>query len=96
MKTNTTAMNEHQAKAWRIIKKEAGDIVGGLENQMMDYCEEEDEYKEAEEALADRDALIDCIYGAVMWSRNSDKNLRFAGREWIENKIEELLKEWGS
>lgn len=38
-------MNQRQKKAFYNIKYAAYDLIGGLENTLMDYPEDSDEYK---------------------------------------------------
>lgn len=90
-------MNQHQKQAWRVIRWTASEIVGGRENVLLDYPEDSEEYKEALELLHDRDYLVAEIYCDVMTnsSESQNKHLRFAGKEWIKEQINNLLTEWG-
>lgn len=91
-------MNAHEKVAFYFVIRTAGDIIGGLENQMNDNDEDTDEYKEAKEALSmGHDELVEWIYHEVM--RYADKgtarHMRFAGTEFIKERISKRLKKWG-
>lgn len=98
-KTMANTMNQHQKTAWTIIREEAGEIVGGRENTLLDFAEDSEEYKSAEEALADHSRLVEEIYEAVMWRGNTGsgtgKHIRFAGSDWIRERIEKVVTKWG-
>lgn len=51
-------MDQRQKKAYYNIKWAANDLLGGLENTLLDYPEDSDEYKSAYEFLHDHDRLV--------------------------------------
>ena len=91
-------MNAHQREAYRWIKEAMSEIIGGYENQMLDYLEEDEEYKSAEEFLNQgHDGLVGYIYDVVMENtdKGTQKHLRFAGTEFIKAMISKMLTKWG-
>lgn len=90
-------MNKHQKEAFDTVKEEYGWIVGGFENTMLDYAEDSEEWKAAANALAHHDALAEMIYEAVMDQPNAStkRALRFAGTEFIKERIERRLQKDG-
>ena len=90
-------MNNRQQIAARVAWKNCGDIVGGLENMLLDYEPESKEYKEAERILKDHDALVKMIYRDVMSDTEKIymKHLRFVGKDFIIERIDRRLKRWG-
>ena len=91
-------MNKHQKEAFRWISSVMSEYIGGYENTLLDYREEDEEYKEAKELLSKpRAELAEIIYSMVM--EESDKgtarHLRFAGTEFIMERINKRLDKWG-
>ena len=60
MKTNE--MNLRQKKAFRNIKYAFNWLLGGLENTLMDYNEDSDEYKQANDLLNNHEELVNELY----------------------------------
>ena len=56
-------MNARQKKAFFNIKYAANDLLGGLENTMLDYPKDSEEYKSADVLLKDHNALVKELYG---------------------------------
>lgn len=91
-------MNAHQKEAYRWISESMSEYIGGYENTLQDYEEEDEEYKEAEEFLnLPHDELVEIIYNDVMAGadKGTAKHLRFAGAEWIKERISKRLTKWG-
>lgn len=91
-------MNAHEKMAKHIAYKNACDIIGGLENTLLDYPEDDPEYIEAKNILSlPQETLVDYIYSETMHDSNRDylKHLRFAGEEYIRNYLRKLLTKWG-
>lgn len=55
-------MDQRQKKAFYNIKWAANDLLGGLENTLLDYPEDSDEYKSAYAFLHDHDGLVKRLY----------------------------------
>lgn len=86
-------LNGHQARALRMVKEIYNDIIGGWENTLLDYSEDEDEYQRAYKALHNPEGLVETIYYDVVRGM-SDTEIRFAGKEWIKERIaRKLLKD---
>lgn len=90
-------MNGNQRMAARLAWDSCGWVVGGYENQMQDNDEGSEDYNSAKEALADHDLLVDEIYDHVMHMTDKSfrKHLRFAGKEFIIDRINGRLARWG-
>lgn len=99
-------MDERQKKAYNNIKHAANWLLGGLENTLMDYPEDSDEYKHAQAMLSDHDRLVATLYDWATtdiygdgWAggTNADKairDIRFCGKEWLMKQCEErIIKE---
>ena len=93
-------MNDREKKAFRNIMYAARNFIGGLENTMMDYNEEDPEYQEAERTLKDHEGLVNEIYhlatnnaydeGVEYFGPNATrmiKDIRFCGRDWLMERV---------
>lgn len=96
-------MNGHQKIAARQIKYAINWEVGGLENATYDNPEDSEEYKNATEALADHQGLIDWVYDGIMSNtygkgsvscRPTDE-VKFAGEGFLRHYIDYMLKKEG-
>ena len=89
-------MNKHEKAVDRLIQNAVSEIIGGFENTLYDYAEDDEEYKEAKRVL-NHDTLFDMIYGDVIAEseNNADSHIRFAGKKFIEDRIEARLKKEG-
>lgn len=91
-------MDAHQRQAFDFICEAMSDYIGGYENQLEDFAEGDKEYEEAKAFLAqDRETLIGIIYNEVMnrADKGTEKHLRFAGKEFITERIDRRLAKWG-
>lgn len=91
-------MNEHQKIATKFIAEAMSDLIGGFENQLEDAEDGSEEKKEAEAFLnMGHEALVDRIYFEVMQSadKGTAKHARFAGTEFIKERISKRLEKWG-
>lgn len=92
-----TDCNEHQKAAWRLMNKCYNDYIGGLENTLLDYSEDEKEYQSAKRALADPEGLLETVYSYTQEEATRmgfAKHIRFAGEKWLKERIaRKLLKE---
>ena len=101
-------MNERQKKAFYNIKWAANDLLGGLENTMLDYGKDEDEYKKAEAFLNDHEALVKMLYnmattaiygeGFCCFNPNTVakelRDINFCGTPWLMERCEKrIIKE---
>lgn len=55
-------MNQRQKKAFYNIYYAANDLLGGLENTLLDYPKDSDEYMHADAMLHDHDWLVKTLY----------------------------------
>lgn len=89
--------NEHQKAAWKLMREIYNDILGGLENTLLDYSEDEEEYQRAKRALADGEGLLVTVYYDTQREATRlgfAKHLRFAGEKWLKERIaRKLLKD---
>lgn len=92
-------MNAHQKAIFDLMSYEMSNIIGGYENLMMDYTEDDEEYKEAKAYLSQsREELIEDIYNIVMDDCKKGSNAthaRFAGGQFLRDRIEAKLIKWG-
>ena len=102
-------MNQRERKAFYNIKHAANDLLGGLENTMLDYEENEPEYISAKALLENHDRLVTelyemattAIYGEGYCCFNPaavQKELRdinFCGKEWLMERCEKRITKEG-
>lgn len=89
-------MNQHEKVINQLIMNCVSEWIGGLENTMLDYEEGSEEYENAKQML-NHDELFDMFYSDIMVEtrRNYKSHLRFAGKAFIEERIEKALKKNG-
>lgn len=101
-------LNERQKKAFKNIKYAAYDLLGGLENTLLDYPEDSKEYKSAKALLDDHDELVKEIYryatsaiyedGACWGGKYAERMIRdinFCGKEFLMQCCEERVRKEG-
>lgn len=102
-------MNARQRKATINIKWAANDLLGGLENTMLDRSEDSDEYKNAEALLNDHDRLVKelyemattAIYGEGYCCFNASavqhelRDINFCGKEFLMERCERRITKEG-
>lgn len=101
-------MNERQKKAFYNIKYAAYDLLGGLENTLLDYSEDSEEYKSAKALLGNHDALVKELYrratseiyedGACWFGKSAEMEIRdinFCGKEWLIERCEKRISKEG-
>lgn len=101
-------MNERQKKAFNNIYWAAQHLLGGLENTLLDYPEDSEEYKSAYELLHDHDRLVETLYheattafyeeGICGWGPVYQKYIRdinFCGKEWLMERCEKRITKEG-
>lgn len=92
-------MNDRQKNAFKNIKWAARNLIGGLENTICDYPDE-DEGKEANALLHDREYLVNEIYSMATSGyyregfegfgeqfKKMVKDIRFCGKEWLMDQV---------
>jgi len=91
-------MNVHQRQAFDFIVYAMSELVAAFELTLQDEPEDSEEYKAAYEYLHQgHDALKEEIYNEVMELSDAGtaKHLRFAGKEFIMERIDKRLTKWG-
>ena len=91
-------MNAHQKTAYLIMREEYNNLVGGCENTLLDYSEDSEEYQAAHRTLHDHEVLRDMIYGEAIATANCRHHaihMRFAGKEWLFERIDNRLENDG-
>lgn len=88
----TTNYNKHQIAMLQLIHEEVDVYVGGYENQMLDFAENTNEYKEAYNHLYEISAqdLLEEFYEMVMSRCKAGSNAehaRFAGSDFLRAKL---------
>lgn len=87
-------MTEHELIAYKFMKRNYNEYVGGNENTMMDYSSDSEEYIIAKNALNDPDDIVDTVYRWTMRDLEEHKftkHAKFAGTNFIKNEIRKLL-----
>lgn len=89
-------MNQHEKVINQLIQNCISEWIGGLENTVADN-EPGDEDYEAAKAMLNHDDLFNVFYEDIMaeTKRNAKSHLRFAGKQFIEDRIENALKRFG-
>lgn len=102
-------MNAREKKAFFNIKHAANDLLGGLENTLYDYREDEEEYKNAKAALADHEGLVNRLYRMATTAIYGDgfccfndqvvrkelRDINFCGKEWLMERCEKRITKEG-
>lgn len=89
-------MNQHEKVINQLVRQCVSEWIGGLENTMQDYTEDTEEYQNAK-AMLNHDDLFNMFYSDIMaeTKRNAKSHLRFAGKKFIEERIENALEKCG-
>lgn len=99
-------MDVRKKKALLNIKHAANDLLGGLENTMLDYEEDEDEYKRAKAFLGNHEKLVEELYDMAINAIYGDgyccfnevsvrkelRDIRFCGKEWLMERCELVIR----
>ena len=102
-------MNARQKKAYFNIKHAANDLLGGLENTMMDNAPGSEEYERAKRDLANHAGLVGQLYTMATTAIYGDgyccfnpqtvekelREINFCGREWLEERCERRITKEG-
>ena len=85
-------MNMHEKMVSRLIQYAVSELIGGRENTLLDYPEDSEEYQTAKACL-NHDELFAEIYDYVMMESkgNYASHIRFAGKQFIEDRIDARL-----
>lgn len=91
-------MNAHQKAIFDIMTEVCSEYIGGYENTLSDFDEDDEEYVEAKNFLEmGHDKLKDFIYNEVMKECKAGSNAshaRFAGKDFLMERIEARLLKW--
>lgn len=102
-------MDATQRKAYFNIKHAANDLLGGLENTMMDEAPESEEYQSAKRMLEDHERLVKELYVMATTAIYGDgyccfnpqtvekelSEINFCGREWLMERCEKRITKEG-
>ena len=101
-------MNVRQQKAFRNIKYAADDLLGGLENTLLDYDEDSEEYINAKRLLSNHSELVNQLYkrattelygpGFCGFGREAQmviRDINFCGKEWLLERCEKRITKEG-
>lgn len=101
-------MDARQQKAFRNIKYAADDLLGGLENTLLDYDEQDQEYIDAEKLLSNHAELVNQLYkmattglygpGFCGFGKEAQmiiRDINFCGKEWLIERCEKRITKEG-
>ena len=89
-------MDSRQVALKRMAQKIANEWIGGLENQMNDSCPGEEDYECAKHDLEmSHETWVNWIVAEVKTNREAQKHLKFAGNQFLEECVDEILKKMG-
>ena len=101
-------MNERQKRAFHNIYWAAQHLLGGLENTLLDYSEDNDDYKSAEALLKNHKELVNRLYemattavygeGFCGFGKRHQMEIRdinFCGKEWLMERCEKRITKEG-
>nr|DAD78130.1 MAG TPA: 26S proteasome subunit [Siphoviridae sp. ctrgt10] len=101
-------MNARQQKAFYNIKYAADDLLGGLENTLLDYDEDSEEYKQANELLSNHSELVNQLYkrattelygpGFCGFGKEAQmiiRDINFCGKDWLMERCEKRITKEG-
>lgn len=97
-------MDRRERKAYNNIRFAANDLLGGLENTLLDNPKDSNEYQNAKALLEDHDELVEMLYmnattaiydvGYVGFSSSHQaliRDIRFLGKEKLMQMCEERI-----
>lgn len=101
-------MNERQKRAFHNIYWAAQHLLGGLENTLLDYSEDSDDYKSAEALLKNHKELVNRLYemattavygeGFCGFGKRHQMEIRdinFCGKDWLMERCEKRITKEG-
>lgn len=104
----TKRLSARQKKAINNIKYAANDLIGGLENTLLDYPEDREEYKRADTLLKDHSRLVEILYRMATTAVYDEGycgfgnghlrlicDINFCGKEWLMEQCDERITEEG-
>lgn len=98
-------MDARQKKAFFNIKWAANDLLGGLENEMLDHPEGSEDYERAKATLSDHDGLVKELYSMATSAiyregyccfnktavRMELRDINFCGKDWLMERCEKRI-----
>lgn len=101
-------MSLRQRKAFYNIKYAANDLLGGLENTLLDYPKDSEEYRSAKALLSDHRRLVNILYhmsttavyseGSCWFDRDAKmfiRDINFCGKAWLMERCERRISKEG-
>lgn len=92
-------MNKHQKSMYDLMNEATSEFIGGNENTLQDYEDDTEEYKMAKQFLEmGHNQMKQFFYDYVMRQcKNGEHNehAKFAGKEFLLERIETRLTKWG-
>ena len=101
-------MNARQKKAFYNVYWAANDLIGGLENTLLDYPEDSEDYKSAYALLHDHDRLVKTLYEMATTAFYDEgfcgfgtayqryiRDINFCGKEWLLERCEKRVTKEG-
>lgn len=101
-------MNERQKRAFHNIYWAAQHLLGGLENTLLDYSEDSDDYKSAEALLKNHKELVNRLYEMATTAVYGEgfcgfgkqyqmeiRDINFCGKEWLMERCEKRVTKEG-
>lgn len=101
-------LSQREKRAFKNIKYAANDLIGGLENTLLDYDKDSTEYKSAQAFLSNHDALVNELYnmsinaiygdGFCAFSNAAElylRDIRFCGKDRLIEFCENRVSKLG-
>ena len=101
-------MNERQKRAFHNIYWAAQHLLGGLENTLLDYSEDSDDYKSAEALLKNHKELVNRLYEMATTAVYGEgfcgfgkqyqmeiRDINFCGKDWLMERCEKRVTKEG-
>ena len=102
-------MNARERKAFYNIKHAANDLLGGLENTMLDNGKDTPEYQSAKALLENHKALVTQLYGMATTAIYGEgfccfnpitvekelRDINFCGKEWLMERCDKRITKEG-
>lgn len=107
-KMKLSECNQRQKKAFKNIKYAANDLIGGLENTLLDYPEDHEYHISAKNLLNNHELLVQRLYenatsayyeegfcGFGKAYQSYIRDINFCGKEWLMERCEARVKKCG-
>lgn len=105
----TSEMNARQLKAYYNVKHASNDLIGGLENALLDNEVDSDAYRRANGLLNNHDELVKYVYEMATTAIYGDgyccfddratqlylREINFCGKDWIMERCEKRITKLG-